>query len=212
MVTKREIGYKENLITLSVIGFSIAVYCSPYLSGLFIYHRQDILNGEIWRLFTAPFVHFSVGHIFWDILVFGMAGFAVNAAEVPRFWIVCCLAAFIPGLLYLYAFPNLEYYGGLSGPATGAAAYYCLCNIFLTNSRRTIWALTLAVIGVKIFIEILLNEPVFVKIGTADFRVLPSTHIVGYLAAVAVSCSHLFLEHKKESMLSSKRIKILPDY
>jgi rhomboid family GlyGly-CTERM serine protease len=183
MVRKREIVFRGQFITLPVIAFSILIYCSPRLSGLFIYHRQAILDGEIWRMFTAPLVHFSFSHIFWDTLVFGIAGSAVCLSGFPRFWLVCCLAAFIPGVLYLQAFPSMEYYGGLSGLSTGAFAYYCLCNIFLTDGRNKIWVLTLAVIVVKIFIETTLNEPVFANAGNADFVVLPSAHIVGCLGA-----------------------------
>jgi rhomboid family GlyGly-CTERM serine protease len=184
MVRKKEIGFQGQFITLFIVGFSLFVYCFPHLSSLFVYHRSAILDGEIWRLFTAPFVHFSASHIFWDVLVFGVAGFAVNISGFRRFWIVCCLAAIIPGLLFLQVFPDLEYYGGLSGLATGAVTYYCLCAIFLTERKRQIWILILIFIAMKIFIEITLNESVFVRTGTANFRVLPSAHIVGCLGAI----------------------------
>lgn len=185
MFRKGKIVFKGQLLTLAVVAFSMLTYCSPFLSGLFVYHRHAVINGEIWRLFTAPFVHFSFSHIFWDTLVFGIAGFAVSACGFPRFWLVCGLAAFIPGLLYLQAFPDLEYYGGLSGLATGSVAYFCLCNIFLTDRRKYIWILMLAVIGVKIVIEAVLNEPVFAGIETVEFVILPSAHIVGCLGAAA---------------------------
>ena len=185
MVRKRKIGFKGQLLTLSIIGFSILIYCFPHLSDFFVYSRQAILNGELWRLFTAPFVHFSTSHIFWDILVFGIAGFSVSISGFPRFWIVCCLVVFIPGLLFLLLFPDLEYYGGLSGLATGAVAYYCLCNIFLTERRRQIWLILLLVMGIKICIETILDKSIFVYTDIVNFRILHLAHIVGYLGAIA---------------------------
>lgn len=189
MVWKREIEFKGQILILSIVGISIIVYCSPHLSRLFVYHRQAILTGEIWRLFTAPLVHFSASHIFWDVLIFGVAGFAVNVSGFPRFWLVCFLTAIISGLLFLKVFPDLEYYGGLSGLATGAVVYYCLCNIFLTERKRQIWVLILIVVGVKILIEIVLNAPIFINAGEANYRVLPSAHIVGYLGAIVTIVS-----------------------
>ena len=184
MVPKRKLDINGQLLTLFIVGFSIIVYCSPGLSELFVYKRQAILSGEVWRLLTAPFVHFSASHIFWDILIFSIAGIAINASGFPGFWIVCCLTAFIPGLLYIPACPDLQYYGGLSGVATGSAAYYCLCQIFMNGGKIHIWVLILAVMGVKILIEIALHEPLFVNSDSADFIVLPSAHIVGYLGAM----------------------------
>ena len=208
MVRKKEIGLKGQFLTLSIVGFSIFVYCSPHLSSLFVYHRPVILNGEIWRLFTAPFVHFSASHIFWDVLIFGVAGFAVNASGFRYFWIVCCLAAIIPGLLFLHFFPELEYYGGLSGLATGAVTYYCLYSIFLTERKKQMWILILITVGFKIFVEMTLNESIFVKTSTADFKVLPSAHIVGYLGAIATlvwTCPQNLIVHSKKKLKKSLR-------
>jgi rhomboid family GlyGly-CTERM serine protease len=200
MVPERKIGLRGQLLTLAVVGLSIVAYCSPWLSDLFVYHRQAILGGEIWRLFTAPFVHFSAGHLFWDTLVFGAAGFSVSAAGFPRLWLVCCLAVFIPGILFLPAYPDLEYYGGLSGVATGAVVYYCLCSILLTDGRKRIWIVMLTVVAMKIFMEIALDRPLFVNAGTADFRVLPAAHIAGYLGAIAtIMCS------RRRNIISGKK-------
>ncbi len=212
MYTKRKVGYKGQVLILLVVGFSISAYFSQYLTGLLLYNRQAILNGEVWRIFTAPMVHFSISHIFWDLLIFTVFGFAANASGYPRLWVVCCLSAFISGLLFLIFDPELEYYGGLSGLATGVVAYYCLCNIFWSDKMKKIWVSILVVTGIKIIIEIVFKDTIFVKADTIDFRVLPSAHIAGCLAAVMTliwSCPGvIFIKSKVGKHFEISHIKI----
>jgi rhomboid family GlyGly-CTERM serine protease len=147
--------------------------------------RQAILNGELWRLLTAPLVHFSASHIFWDVLVFGVAGLAINTAGFRCFWLVCCFAALIPSSIFLLALPELERYGGLSGLATGAFAYFCLCSALGTTRNRPVWVLLLVAMGAKILVEITMGVSIFAHAGSIPFRALPSVHIFGYLGAFA---------------------------
>lgn len=185
MVRQGKIGVQNHLLTLFIAGFAIILYCFPRLSGLCIYDRQAILNGELWRLLTAPFVHFSGSHIFWNLLIFSIAGFAVNGSRFPCFWIVCSISISLPGLTFILAIPEIEYYGGLSGAATGAAAYFCLCSFFNARKRREIWLVILVVILTKILFEAVMNEPIFARAGEIPFRVLPEAHVAGCLGAIA---------------------------
>lgn len=185
MVRQRKIDIQDYLPTLLIAGFAIIVYCFPKLSDFLVYDRQAILNGELLRLVTAPFVHFSGSHIFWNLLVFIFAGFAVTGSRFPCFWIVCAISISLPGLILLLAIPNIKYYGGLSGAATGAAVYFCLYSFFSTEKKRGIWLLILGVILIKIIIEAVINEPIFAHAGEIPFRVLPEAHAAGCLGAVA---------------------------
>ena len=186
MASKRKINLKKQRATLTVAAVAAAVYSFPSLADILVYNRQSVLEGEIWRIFTAPLVHFSFGHFLCDTLIFATAGFTVSHAGFPYFRAVCFLSAFVPGVVYLMFFPDLEYYGGLSGMATGAVVFYCLCTIFMTGKRKTVWVLIPALTVLKIVMEYKIDSPVFVDAGTAGFVVLPSAHIIGYAAALAV--------------------------
>jgi rhomboid family GlyGly-CTERM serine protease len=172
-------------LTLLIVGISIIAYGFPRLSDLLVYDRQAILSGELWRLLTAPFVHFSPSHIFWDVLVFGAAGFAIEAAGYRGFWLICTFATIIPSLVFLLTSPELEFYGGLSGLAIGAVAYFCLCNVLKRKKNRVIWVFILVGMGAKISVETAMGFPLFVQTGSIAFRLLPSVHIIGYLGAFA---------------------------
>ncbi len=184
MVGKEKIGIYGNALTLLIVGISIIVYSIPQLSDFLVYDRQKILNGEFWRLVTAPFVHFSISHIFWDSLVFGIAGLAINASGFRNFWLVCSSSIIIISLFYLMALPELGRYGGLSGLATAAVAYFCLCSAVTTRKNRMIWLLLLLFMIVKIAIETTMGNPIFAQIAKAPYRVLPSAHILGFLCAL----------------------------
>lgn len=183
----RQATLKDKLksLTLLIVGISIIAYGFPRFSDLLVYDRQAILNGELWRLLTAPFVHFSPSHIFWDILVFGAAGFAIEAAGYRGFWLVCIFATIIPSLIFLLTSPELECYGGLSGLAIGAVAYFCLCNMLKKKKNRVIWIFILVGMGAKIVAETAMGFPLFVQTGSIAFRLLPAVHIIGYLGAFA---------------------------
>ncbi len=185
MVGQKKIRARGQILTLSIVSLAIIAYIWPRFSELLVYDRQAILSGELWRLITAPLVHFSASHIFWDVLVFGVSGFAINASGFRNFWLVCSFSAVIPSLIFLMILPDLGRYGGLSGLATGAVAYFCLCSAFKTRKNRTIWLFILLCMGIKIILETKMGNPLFAQIDEAPFRVLPAVHIFGYLGAFA---------------------------
>ncbi|MCJ7824740.1 MAG: rhombosortase [Anaerolineales bacterium] len=185
MARPKGIGQRVPLVSLFFVGVSLIAYGWPQLADLLVYDREAILGGDFWRLSTAPFVHFSASHICWDLVVFGAAGWAIEAAGYRGFWFVCAIAAIIPGLTFMLASPELARYGGLSGLATGAVAYLCLCKTQETGGSRIIWLAILALMGVKTIVEIVTNTPIFVLTDSMPFRVLPSVHAFGCAGALA---------------------------
>ncbi len=123
---------------LIVIAAMIVCNVAP-LSQLLVYERRAVLGGELWRLFSAPLVHFTVGHLFWDSVVFAAAGCAIHGSGFRGFWWVCGIGTVSSSILFLLFFPHLERFGGLSGPATGAVVYLCLCCAYRSKKNRMIW-------------------------------------------------------------------------
>lgn len=185
MVAKEKISIYGFVLTLLIVGISIIVYSSPQLSDYLVYDRQLILNGEFWRLATAPFVHFSISHVFWNALVFGIAGLAINAFGFRRFWVVCGFSIVVTSLYYLIALPEIGRYGGLSGLCSATVAYFCFCSALTTGKNKTVWLLLLLLMIVKIVVELTIENPIFAQIADTPYRVLPSAHILGFLCAFA---------------------------
>ncbi|WP_372679818.1 rhombosortase [Desulfosarcina sp.] len=185
MVKQKERRVQGQILTLFIVSLTMIAYRFPQFSDLLVYDRQAILGGELWRLLTAPLVHFSASHIFWNVAVFSVAGFTITAAGFRSFWLVCCFASVLPSIIFLLTLPELERYGGLSGLATGAVAYLCLCSAVKARKNRMLWLLILLSMGTKIIVEATIGTPIFVQTGKVPFRVLPSVHVFGYLAALA---------------------------
>ncbi|MEN6317749.1 MAG: rhombosortase [Syntrophaceae bacterium] len=173
-------------ITLSITCVSLIIYASTRLTGLFVYDRQSVLEGQLWRLFTAPFVHLSTSHLFWNLVVFTAAGCAIEFTGYRRFGFICIMAIVFPGVLFLGTEPELGQYAGLSAVATGATTYFCLCRAHTASRDRILWVTILVLLIVKIFVEGAIDTPIFAQIGNSPFRVLPSAHAVGVVSAAAV--------------------------
>jgi len=174
----------KQIPTVLIAILAIVVYKVPRLSEWFVYSRQAVLGGEFWRLLSAPLVHFTAGHLFWDLVVFAAASWAIHASGFRGFWWVCGFSIVIPGLMFLLAFPELERYGGLSGLATGAVAYLCLCGAQSYRRNRPIWIAGLLLTGIKIILEVTTGTPIFAHAESLTFRVLPSAHLAGFIGAL----------------------------
>lgn len=173
-------------ITLSCACVSLVAYVWPDLLDLLVYDRQAILTGELWRLGTAIFVHFSLSHMLWDLLVFAAAGCVIEARGYRGFMIVCSLTAIVPGMYLLLASPEFIRYGGLSGLATAAVTYLCLCEMPAAGRYRILWLAILALVGMKIAVETVSHTPIFAGGSSVNFQVLPSVHAIGCAVAIAV--------------------------
>lgn len=185
-------------LTLSLVGLALLVYWLPHLGALLVYDRQAVLAGQWWRLGTAPLVHFSASHLGWNILVLGAAGWAVETFGYRGFWLVCAVAAVIPGIVYILGAPELAVYGGLSGVATGAIAYLCLVNLFSEGHNRSLWMVILMLMVLKIVAEAVLKDPVFARTDGVAFRALPLVHVAGLLGAAGATLREFRGRHTHE--------------
>ena len=78
------------------------------------YDRSAIFRGELWRLWTGQFCHWSPLHLAGNLAA--VVGLAVVAGWPIRRWLVWLpLAAPLLSLFLLAAVPDLSRYRGLSG-------------------------------------------------------------------------------------------------
>ncbi|WDP92511.1 MAG: rhombosortase [Desulfobacter sp.] len=114
------------LVTLVILLICLAAWGSPQLSRLLIYDRRAIADGEIWRLFTAHFVHFTGSHLAYNMTVFTGAGWLVESKGRCRFIWLYILTAMGVGMQLFVGRPGMGYYGGISGVACGVLFYGAL--------------------------------------------------------------------------------------
>jgi rhomboid family GlyGly-CTERM serine protease len=184
---------------LPACGLSIAlgalaalVWLLPDRGTGLAYHRDAIAAGELWRLFTGHFVHWSPGHLVWDVGTFLVLGAACEARSRRRF--VACLAGSIlaiPAAVWLLL-PGLELYGGLSGLDS---ALFALLGAELVSERwqrRSPAALATALVlclafALKISFEMTNGGTVFVGDLEPGIVPVPRAHLVGALIGMLAS-------------------------
>lgn len=166
------------LVTLVVSVLAVVATSWLALGELLVYERGAVLDGEVWRVATAPLVHFSVGHLFWDLVVFGVMGWCIEGAGSRRFAALCIATALLTGLYVGFSAPEIERYGGLSGLATGAVVYFGVRGLRIAPGRRWPWFGLLGLVAAKILGESF-GGPLFAAPPGEPFTVLVEAHLIG---------------------------------
>ncbi|RKZ42440.1 MAG: rhombosortase [Candidatus Parabeggiatoa sp. nov. 3] len=168
--------------TTLILGLSIISYASPQISSALIYDRAAIFQGEIWRLITSHLVHFTPLHLINNLIAFGIAGWIIENRGYQHFVPLCLLMAFFITVSLIVMKPNMIYYGGLSGLASGSIYYLALLGLRESPPWRLVCIVTLFFIPIKIVLEIEINQSIFAY--SQPFTIMPHSHIIGCLVAL----------------------------
>ena len=185
MVTRKPEGPGRQfpIVTLLVVAAGIATYVIPGLASQMVYDRAAILSGEVWRLLTGNWVHFSTRHLLYDLLALGIAGWIIERRGYPHFGLFCVLAPVGISAALLAASPEVQFYGGLSGVATGGIIYLALHGIKEPGPWRWICLAALVLTAGKVLLESLTGRFIIGAPGSLSFVPLPLSHVVGGLTA-----------------------------
>ena len=151
---------KLPIVTLLVAAAAMLVGCSDGAQRLLLYDRGAILEGELWRLVTAPVVHFSMEHLVCDLAAFGVAGVLAERTHSKRFGCFLLLASLGINTTLFVAIPDVQRCAGLSGIAVAAAIYAAL---FSWASFRWLSITVVSHVFAKIGSEAFSNELLFVS-------------------------------------------------
>ncbi len=169
--------------TICVLALCIVSSKVNALASLFVYDREAILRGELWRLITSHFVHFGNMHLIYNLLVFGIIGWIIEYKKYQYLKLLFFLMACSISTTLLVFEPNMIYYGGLSGIACGSIIYCSLLYLHNPPPWRTISILSIIFLLVKISLEIYTNGSLLPYWGTQGFIPVPLSHIAGSLTA-----------------------------
>lgn len=91
---------------------------------------SSILHGEIWRLFTPMFLHFSVLHLGFNIYMFWILGGVIERVRGSRSLLLLILLIAVASHLVQYGAAGGNF-GGLSGVDYGLFGYLWMRSVFL---------------------------------------------------------------------------------
>jgi rhomboid family GlyGly-CTERM serine protease len=145
---------------------------------------QPRAAGELWRWWTAAWVHWSALHLAGNLLALLLvAALGVRAEAGPRL-AAAWFAAWPLTHLALLLVPGLNHYGGLSGVLhAGVAAASLGLALRAQGRRRAIGAAILAGMVVKLVLEEPWG-PAVRHVPGWDIALAPAAHATGTLAGL----------------------------
>ena len=177
---------EKSWLTLVLIVVCLGLLGSDSLSSLVAWQRTSPVGIQAW---SAHFSHWSGGHLFWDLLMFGALAMALEAI-CRRLLVRLLLIAppFITATVFLME--NHAIYRGLSG--LDCALYAALVVIAV----RSKWIgsgpaiLALGLFAGKCVFEILNGHPLFVSDLPQGITSVPWAHLSGAAVGGIIAWIH----------------------
>jgi rhomboid family GlyGly-CTERM serine protease len=169
--------------TLAVALLALGVWLWPGAQTLLAYERDRVLAGEWWRLITAHVVHWSGSHLGWNLVVFLLTGVWAERLSPARTRWFLAVAPGVIGATLLAGDPALAHYAGLSGVVAGMVALLALTQLSAAGTDVWFWRGVFALLLLKIIAELLVDHPLFARVGEISFKPVPLAHLAGLVCA-----------------------------
>lgn len=195
----QNLGWRLPVITMLLVGGGVVIALFPGWSSWLVYNRSAILSGEIWRMFTGQWVHFSTSHLAFDVMALGIAGWIIENQKLPHFGWLCLLTPWLISAVLLLFEPQMKVFGGLSALATTAIVYLALFGLHDAAPWRWICLITLLGIVGKIIFEMTTGRMMFMNTGNIPVTVCVASHISGAIIALLFyNCSKAFARRNRQ--------------
>ncbi len=174
-------------ICLGLAGAALSVSFMPGIADLLQYDRFAVGRGEVWRLLTGQFVHWTPRMALVDLGVLLLLG-AVIEIRSRRLLACACFAGFVltgSGIHWLA--PAITHYRGASGVATTLFVLVAVMAVprgRSIRSRGAAMALALGLLAAKMAWESASPAGFFAGPLPEGVEVLPLAHLLGAIAAV----------------------------
>jgi rhomboid family GlyGly-CTERM serine protease len=167
------------------IAFALIVYLYPDFSSVLVYDRPAILSGELWRLISCHWVHFSKSHLFYNLSVLVITGLAIRYFGYRFLSLLFLLASVVISITMLVLLPEMTFYGGLSGIAVATTVYLSLSWLNESPPWNRAGILALTLLCSKLVIDASVDQFSFAKFD--DFIVpMHLSHLVGAICGLIV--------------------------
>jgi len=165
------------VVFMLIICLQILAFSQPYVYELLLYKRLEIIDLELWRIFSGQFLHVSFEHAAVNILsCLVLFIIAKDLKATKDFWLSMAFGSLVVGLGLLAFYPNLFAFAGMSGFLNGIAV---VIIYRLSETNKIIgWLFLLGFTGKLVY------EQIYGSLNSAGFRVALESHLLGYLSGM----------------------------
>ena len=187
-ITARRLPGVSLLIALATVAIG---FLEPLARNL-QYDPAAIASGELWRVVTCHLTHWSLDHLFWDVLVFVVAGAICEQENRSRFLACLGISAVTIPLVVWTVQPDLDFYRGLSGIDSALFILMSVTALGDAIRRRDLgWAIAVGLLSIgfigKTIYEFATGHTLFVDSQTVGMTPVVLAHVVGAVIGVATA-------------------------
>jgi rhomboid family GlyGly-CTERM serine protease len=187
---------------------AVVVAFASSRAGLLLFDRTALAQGELWRAWTAHWVHFSASHLLWNLAAIIPAGAWLEHRHPGWLLRHTLLATPLVSLLLYFAEPAMQRYGGLSALATSIVTLAALTLVFSARPDRMAGVMLLLLVTGKIAYDLTHATALFSRFDAPLVRPSVFAHAAG--AAVALSLWPLWTHGIPAARTVARRVKITP--
>jgi rhomboid family GlyGly-CTERM serine protease len=177
-------------ISLALVAAAVAIMPFDTVTSWLQYDRAAVDGGQLWRLLTCQFTHWSWDHLFWDAAALLFLGWVLERED--RRSLLICLGlsvVLIPAVVH-FGLPDLATYRGLSGIDSAVfvlLAVTLLRKCYADGDRLWTWACVAMLVGfsAKVGFELVSGSTLFVDSEAAQMLPVPLVHVVGGVLGAA---------------------------
>lgn len=171
---------------------AVLLYLTPDLTAWATFDRTAIAAGQLWRVITGHWTHWSGEHLGWDLLVFAVAGASLELRGRRSAFLTCTVVSALlisAGVWVLQ--PEMVEYRGLSGIDCALVTLVAV-DLLRQSLRDRRWGLSLALTGLlagylgKVVFELATGQTLFVDSEQGLFVPVPLAHVLGGAVGIAL--------------------------
>lgn len=165
-----------------VIAFVGCLWALQNYAGILEFDRQQIVSGELWRIWTGHLVHTNLTHFALNVAAAILLGLLFSPPIKRGEWLLSgIIFAGLIGLGLFCLYPDLDWYNGLSGLLHAWLAYF---SIRLASAARRLFWMVLAAVWVKVAVETLGVQLGYVHL-LDGMTIITEAHLLGAVFGTA---------------------------